>query len=61
MGRLIEYYYALASPWSYLGNDKLREIAQRYSLQIDPIIVDYDAQVMVVFSRRQNLRNIAFQ
>ena len=42
MGRVIEYYYALASPWSYLGNDKLREIAKRYSLHIDPIIVDYD-------------------
>ena len=42
MGRVIEYYYALASPWSYLGNDKLREIAKKYALQIDPIIIDYD-------------------
>ena len=25
--RTIEYYFALASPWSYLGNDRLREIA----------------------------------
>lgn len=42
MKRVIEYYYALASPWSYLGNDKLREIAERHELEIDPIIIDYD-------------------
>ncbi|MGI9409250.1 MAG: 2-hydroxychromene-2-carboxylate isomerase, partial [Hyphomicrobiaceae bacterium] len=38
----IEYYYALASPWSYLGNEKLREIASAHGLSIDPIIIDYD-------------------
>jgi 2-hydroxychromene-2-carboxylate isomerase len=42
MERVIEYYYALASPWSYLGNDQLREIAARYDVTIDPIIIDYD-------------------
>ncbi len=51
MSRVIEYYYALASPWSYLGNDKLREIAKRHSLQIDPIIVDYD----VMFERARTV------
>ena len=25
--RIIEYYFALASPWSYLGNDRLRAVA----------------------------------
>ena len=39
---MIEYYYALASPWSYLGNGQLREIAARYDVTIDPIIIDYD-------------------
>ena len=38
----IEYYYALASPWSFLGNQKLIEIADAHNLQIDPIIIDYD-------------------
>ena len=38
----IEYYYALASPWSYLGNDRLREIAAAHGAIIDPVIVDYD-------------------
>ena len=38
----IEYYYALASPWSYLGNAKLWDIAGRYGVTIDPIIIDYD-------------------
>ena len=42
MERMIEYYYSLASPWSYLGNDQLREIAARYELTIDPIIIDYE-------------------
>ena len=40
--RLIEYYFALASPWSYLGNDRLREIAAARDVSIDPVIVDYD-------------------
>lgn len=40
--RIIEYYYALASPWSYLGNDRLREIAAAHGAAIDPVIVDYD-------------------
>ena len=39
---VIEYFYALASPWSYLGNDQLREISERYDVTIDPIIIDYD-------------------
>ena len=38
----IEYYYALASPWSYLGNDRLRSIAAAHGAVIDPVIVGYD-------------------
>ena len=38
----LEYYYALASPWSFLGNQKLTEIADRHNLKIDPIIINYD-------------------
>lgn len=40
--RIIEYYFALASPWSYLGNDRLRAVAAANDAGIDPIIVDYD-------------------
>ena len=39
---VVEYYFALASPWSYLGNDRLREIAAAHGAVIDPVIVDYD-------------------
>lgn len=39
---VIEYYYALASPWSFIGNGKLQEIADEFGLKIDPIIIDYD-------------------
>ena len=42
MGRVIEYYYALASPWSYLGNDLLRRVAAENDARIDPVIIDYD-------------------
>ena len=42
MAHLIEYYYALASPWSYLGNDKLQDIAATHGISVDPIIIDYD-------------------
>ena len=38
----LEYYYALASPWSFLGNQKLIVIADKHQLTIDPIIIDYD-------------------
>ena len=40
--RVIEYYFALASPWSYLGNDRLRAIAAAHGATLDPVIVDYD-------------------
>lgn len=39
--RIIEYYFALASPWSYLGNDRLRQIAAAHCAIVDPVIVDY--------------------
>ena len=38
----IEYYYALASPWSYLGNEALWRIAAETDANIDPIIINYD-------------------
>ena len=38
----LEYYYALASPWSFIGNRKLIEIAGAHDLTIAPIIIDYD-------------------
>ena len=41
--RTIEYYFALASPWSYLGNDRLRETAAAHGAVVDPVIVDYDS------------------
>ena len=42
MERTIEYYYALASPWSYLGNGRLLRIASGHGAAIDPFIIDYD-------------------
>ena len=40
--RIIEYYFALASPWSYLGNDRLRAVAAANDAAIDPVIVYRD-------------------
>ena len=58
--KTIEYYYALASPWSFLGNAKLLQIAERFDLTIDPIIIDYDemfeAAETVPLPRRPRLR-----
>lgn len=42
MSLTIEYYYALASPWSYLGNKDLWRIAADTGARIDPIIIDYE-------------------
>ena len=39
---VIEYYFALASPWAYLGNARLRAVAAAHRAIIDPIIIDYD-------------------
>ena len=39
---VIEYYYALASPWAYLGNRELLRIASEHNKNIDPIIINYD-------------------
>ena len=58
--KTIEYYYALASPWSFLGNAKLLQIAERFDLTIDPIIIDYgemfEAAETVPLPRRPRLR-----
>lgn len=38
----IEYFYALASPWSFLGQRELLRIAARHGAEVVPILVDYD-------------------
>ena len=57
---VVEYFYALASPWSYLGNDKLRAITQRHGVHVEPYIIDYDrmfdAAATVPLPRRPPLR-----
>lgn len=42
MSVVIEYYYALASPWAYLGHDRFRRIAAAAGATIEPYIIDYD-------------------
>ena len=42
MALTIEYYYALASPWSYLGNKALWQIAADTGAKIDPVIIEYE-------------------
>lgn len=42
MTAIVEYYFALASPWAFLGNDMLRRIAAETGVAIDPILIDYD-------------------
>lgn len=58
--RTIEYYFALASPWSFLGNEKLLQIADRFDLTVAPIIIDYDemfdAAETVPLPKRPRLR-----
>lgn len=34
--KTIEYYFSPASPWSYLGHDRLQAIAARHGARIDP-------------------------
>jgi len=41
MSKIIEYYMSLVSPWSFLGNDQLCDIVQRYNVSIDLIPIDY--------------------
>ena len=34
--KTIEYYFAPQSPWSYLGHQRLLDIAARHGAQVDP-------------------------
>ena len=40
MASTIDYYLSLASPWSYLGHDRLVNIANRYDCRINIYAVD---------------------
>ena len=34
MGRIIEYYFSMHSPWAYIGHVPFRELARRFSLNV---------------------------
>lgn len=40
MAKICEYYFALQSPWSYLGHARLLALAEQYDVQIDMKPVD---------------------
>jgi carboxymethylenebutenolidase len=42
MSMRIEVFYALASPWAYLGQRKFLELAARHGATVVPYLVDYD-------------------
>lgn len=39
-GASIDYYFAPASPWAYLGHERLQDIATSHGRQIEVIPVD---------------------
>jgi len=41
MGLTVEYYFALASPWAYLGHAQLVDICRRHGARIDDLLIDY--------------------
>src|SRR5688572_28240225 len=41
MGKVIDYYYSLVSPWTYLGGPRLEAIARRAGAVIDCKPVDF--------------------
>lgn len=41
MTKTIEYYFTPASPWSYLGTARLRELAEKYGAEVKVRPVDY--------------------
>jgi len=45
---IIEYYYALASPWSFIGHKTLINISNSNNLKIDPIIIDYEEMFKIM-------------
>src|SRR5690625_4963815 len=34
--KIIDYYFSPASPWSYMGHERLLDIAARHGAQVDP-------------------------
>ncbi len=42
MPKTIEYYYALASPWAYLGHIAFMAIVKRHGVRVDDLLIDYE-------------------
>jgi len=38
----IEYYYALASPWAYLGHSAFMAIIEKHGARVDDLLIDYE-------------------
>lgn len=41
MTKRIDYYFAVISPWAYLGSIRLEEIARRHGAELNVLPVDY--------------------
>ena len=35
MGRAIDYYFSLVSPWAYIGHATFMDLTQRHSLDVN--------------------------
>ncbi len=38
MPKVVEYFFSIGSPWSYIGFDAFLDLAHRYELQINPYL-----------------------
>lgn len=41
MGKTIDYYFSVASPWTYLGSARFIDMASRYRLTVNVMPLDY--------------------
>ncbi|WP_114943190.1 2-hydroxychromene-2-carboxylate isomerase [Microvirga calopogonii] len=53
MTKVVEYFFSIGSPWSYIGFDAFLDLAHRYELEINPHLTTVVEENGGIFSRNR--------
>ena len=48
MSRTLQYFLVPNSPWTYLGHDRLRQLAKQHCVTVEPLCIDLGGQVFPI-------------
>jgi 2-hydroxychromene-2-carboxylate isomerase len=48
MSRTLQYFLVPNSPWTYLGHDRLRQLAKQHGVTVEPLCIDLGGQVFPI-------------